>query len=65
LNGWAKMTKAKALQIAERWHAEKERRVSEQKQLQSQFATQQTNQGLEALELVQLNIYETSEFVFE
>jgi hypothetical protein len=35
LNGRTKMTKAKALQIAERWHAEKERRVSGQKQLQS------------------------------
>ncbi|KAA6384622.1 MAG: hypothetical protein EZS28_019849, partial [Streblomastix strix] len=65
LNCWAKMIKAKALQIAERWHAENERRVSGQKQLQQQFATQQTNQGLEAPELVQQNIYETSEFVFE
>lgn len=59
------MSKAKAFQSAERWLEKKDRRILRQRQTLSEFNAQQNNQASEALELAQLSIYETREFIFE
>ncbi|KAA6383012.1 MAG: putative Zinc finger protein 862 [Streblomastix strix] len=60
MNGWPKLTGIKALEIAEFWYKEKDRRTSWKKASETETLEEQI-----PFEQLKLNINEVSEFIFE
>ncbi|KAA6381784.1 MAG: hypothetical protein EZS28_022691 [Streblomastix strix] len=63
MNGWSKMSKQKAREIAEQWYYAKDRRMGGHKE--DTVESLQTNTYSEMFELSQLSIFDTNGFIYE